>query len=473
MMVPMGGQEMISEGYTITIRADYPNRPGMLGKVASIIGQVGGDIGSIDIVQAGATIVRDFTVRVDDEEHARLVAEAVAALPGVHVHQVTDRILELHRHGKIQIRNRVSLATRQDLAAVYTPGVARVCRTIAREPWRVWDYTIKANAVAIVTDGSAVLGLGDLGPEAALPVMEGKAMLFKEFGGVDAWPICLATKDVDEIVHTVELLAPSFGGINLEDIAAPRCFQILERLERSLDIPVFHDDQDGTAVVVLAALYNALKVVGKRFEELRVVISGAGAAGMACTRMLLQVGVRDIVVVDRAGIIYEGRREDMNPYKEWLAQNTNPRRLKGSLSDAMEGADFFLGLSVGGLLKVDDVRKMNRDPIVFALANPDPEIRPEEAEPYVKVMATGRSDYPNQINNALCFPGLFRGTLDAHARCINAEMKLAAAQAIAAAVKEEELSPEYIIPSIFNREMFQAVAQAVYEAAVRTGVARL
>jgi len=465
---------MISDGYTITVRAEYPNRPGMLGKVASIIGQAGGDIGAIDIVQAGgSTIVRDITVRVDDEEHARLVVQAVAALPQVRVHQVTDRILDLHRGGKIQVGNRVAVATRQDLAAVYTPGVARVCRAIAREPARVWDYTIKANTVAIVTDGSAVLGLGDLGPEAALPVMEGKAMLFKEFGGVDAWPICLATKDVDELVRAVELLAPAFGGVNLEDIAAPRCFQVLERLEGSLDIPVFHDDQDGTAVVVLAALQNALKVVGKRLQDLRVVVSGAGAAGVACTRMLLQVGVKDVLVVDRAGIIYEGRREAMNPYKEWLAHHTNREGRRGTLSEAMEGADFFLGVSVGGILKVEDVRKMNRDPIVFALANPEPEIRPEEAEPYVRVMATGRSDYPNQINNALCFPGLFRGALDARARCINAEMKLAAAQAIAAAVKEEELSPEYIIPSIFNREMFQAVAQAVQEAAVRTGVARL
>ncbi|HXG43044.1 MAG TPA: NAD-dependent malic enzyme [Dehalococcoidia bacterium] len=464
---------MLSDGYTITVRAEYPNRPGMLGKVASIVGQTGGDIGAIDIVQAGgSTIVRDFTIRVGDEEHARLVVQAIAALPDVRVHQVTDRILDLHRGGKILVRNRIALATRQDLAAVYTPGVARVCRAIHRQPEAVWDYTVKGNTVAIVTDGSAVLGLGNLGPEAALPVMEGKAMLFKEFGGVDAWPICLATQEVDEIVRAVRAIAPAFGGINLEDIAAPRCFAVQERLQEELDIPVFHDDQDGTAVVVLAGLRNALKLVGKRLEDLRVVISGAGAAGYACARLLLSLGVREMLVVDRAGIIYEGRDQDMDPYKRWLAQNTNREGRRGSLSDAMEGADFFLGVSVGDLLTAEDLQKMARDPIVFALANPDPEIRPEVAEPYVRVMATGRSDFPNQINNALCFPGLFRGALDARARTINLEMKLAAAEAIAAAVDESELTEEYIVPSIFKREMFQAVAQAVREAAVRTGVAR-
>ncbi len=465
---------MISDGYTITVRAEYPNRPGMLGKVASIVGQTGGDIGAIDIVQAGgSTIVRDFTIRVDDEEHARLVVQAIAALPDVRVHQVTDRILDLHRGGKIMVRNRIALATRQDLAAVYTPGVARVCRHIHRHPDSVWDYTVKANAVAIVTDGSAVLGLGNLGPEAALPVMEGKAMLFKEFGGVDAWPICLASQRVDDIVAAVEAIAPAFGGINLEDIAAPRCFAVQERLQETLDIPVFHDDQDGTAVVVLAGLRNALRLVGKRLEDLRVVISGAGAAGYACARLLHSLGVRQMLVVDRAGIIHAGREQEMDPYKRWLAENTNPEGRRGSLSDAMEGADFFLGLSVGNLLTASDLQKMAPDPIVFALANPDPEIRPEEAEPYVRVMATGRSDFPNQINNALCFPGLFRGALDARARTINLEMKLAAAEAIAAAVDESELSEEYIIPSIFKREMFQAVAQAVREAAIRTGVARV
>lgn len=467
------GEAMTGAGYTITVRAEYPNRPGMLGRVASIIGQTGGDIGSIDIVQAGPTMIRDFTIRVDDEEHARLVVQAISALPQVRVHQVTDRILDLHRGGKITVTNRTPLASRQDLAAIYTPGVARVSRAIARERQLVWEYTIKANAVAIVTDGSAVLGLGNLGAEAALPVMEGKAALFKEFGGIDAWPVCLATQETDEIVRTVELIAPAFGGINLEDISAPRCFQVLERLEASLDIPVFHDDQDGTAVVVLAALRNALKVVGKRLEDLRVVICGAGAAGMACARMLMHAGVREIVAVDHKGIIYEGRKEAMNPYKEWLARHTNPHRLQGPLSKAVEGADFFLGLSVGDILTVEDVKKMAPDPIVFALANPDPEIKPELAEPYVRVMATGRSDYPNQINNALCFPGLFRGALDAHARCINMDMKIAAAEAIAAGVSEDELSPEYIIPSIFRREMHQAVAQAVQEAAIRTGVARL
>jgi malate dehydrogenase (oxaloacetate-decarboxylating) len=465
---------MLGSDYTFTVRVEYPNRPGMLGKVASAIGDAGGDITAVDMVQASAqSIVRDFLVRVMDDEHARRVAHELSSLPDVTVHAVVDRVLDLHRGGKVQVQCRLPVATRQDLSIVYTPGVARVSRAIARFPEAVWELTVKGNSVAIVTDGSAILGLGDLGPEAALPVMEGKAMLFKEFGGVDAWPICLATQDVDEIVRTVKLLAPGFGGVNLEDIAAPRCFEIEARLREELDIPVFHDDQDGTAVVVVAALRNALKLVGKSLEELRVVISGAGAAGVACAKLLLSLGVREMLVVDRLGIIYEGRREAMNPMKEWLAQNTNRERRQGSLSDAMEGADFFLGVSSADLLSVEDIKKMNRDPIVFALANPDPEIRPEAAWPHVRIIATGRSDYANQINNALCFPGLFRGALDARAREINLEMKLAAAEAIAAAVDERELTEEYIVPSIFKREMFQAVAQAVKEAAISTGVARV
>jgi len=365
----------------------------------------------------------------------------------------------------------VPLKTRGDLSAAYTPGVARICQAIHNEPLAVWSLTIKGNTVAVVTDGTAVLGLGDIGPEAALPVMEGKAQLFKEFGGVDAWPICLDTKDTDEIVRTVKAIAPVFGGINLEDIAAPRCFEIEERLKNELDIPVFHDDQHGTAVVVLAGVFNALKIVGKKAEDLRVVLLGAGAAGVACTKILMSVGVKDIIGCDRAGALYKGRTEHMNPVKVWYAENTNPRQVKGTIGDAIEGADLFLGLSGPGLITVDDLKKMNRDPIVFAMANPDPEIGPEEAAPYVRVMATGRSDYPNQINNVLCFPGLFRGLLDAHATTVNEEMKIAAARAIAAAVPERELHEEYIIPSVFNRQVARAVARAVADVAYRTGAA--
>jgi malate dehydrogenase (oxaloacetate-decarboxylating) len=445
----------------------------MLGAIASAVGEAGGDMGGIDIVQVRKeNMVRDFTVAVRDDAHAQSIVHALKAIEGVHVRSVSDPVLLVHLGGKIEMRSKMEISTRQELSAVYTPGVARVCRAIEDDPEAVWNLTIKKNTVAIVTDGTAVLGLGDIGPEAALPVMEGKAMLFKEFGHVDAWPICLATTDVDEIVRTVKALAPGFGGINLEDISAPRCFEIESRLHQELDIPVFHDDQDGTAVVVLAALQNALKIVGKPIEGVRVVISGCGAAGMACARMMLAHGVSEIVAVDRAGILWDGRTENMSSAKEWLAKHTNGGKMKGVLSDAMEGADVFLGVSAAGLLAADDVKKMNRDPIVFALANPDPEINPEEAAPYVRVMATGRSDYPNQINNVLCFPGLFRGALDVQAREINAEMKAAAAEAIAAAVGRNELSEEYIVPSVFNRGMARDVARAVARAAEKTGVAR-
>jgi malate dehydrogenase (oxaloacetate-decarboxylating) len=331
--------------------------------------------------------------------------------------------------------------------------------------------TVKKNTVAVVTDGTAVLGLGDIGPLAALPVMEGKAMLFKEFGQVDAWPICLDTKDVNEIVATVKHIAPVFGGINLEDISAPRCFEIEDRLKEELSIPVFHDDQHGTAVVVLAALMNALKIVKKDMSDLKVVICGVGAAGTACARLFLSVGINRIIGCDEGGIVYRGRKKGMNPVLQGFAENTNPDNLKGTLSDAVEGADFFLGVSRPNLLTADDLKKMNRDPIVFALANPDPEITPDKALPHVRVMATGRSDYPNQVNNVLCFPGLFRGVLDARAREINEPMKVAAAHAIADCVSANELSDEYIIPSVFNRRVFLRVAHAVAEAAYDSGAA--
>lgn len=464
--------EATGGGYSFTIRAQYPNRPGMLGLIASTIGEAGGDIGAVDIVQiSGARMCRDITIAGRDDVHGREIVKKVRALKGVVIRSVSDPLFLMHLGGKIDVHLRVPLKTRSDLSMAYTPGVGRVSMAVHDDPSSVWTLTIKRHTVAVVTDGTAVLGLGDIGPEAALPVMEGKAMLFKEFGGVDAWPICLDTKDPDEIVRTVKLIAPVFGGINLEDISAPRCFEIEDRLKEELDIPVFHDDQHGTAVVVLAGLLNALKIVGKKMEDLRMVLSGVGASGIACTKMLLSVGVKDIVGADRSGIIYKGRKENMNSAKEWFAEATNPRGLKGTIHDAMEGADLFLGLSAPGIITVDDVKKMNRDPIVFAMANPDPEVRPEEALPFVRVMATGRSDYPNQINNVLCFPGLFRGALDARASEINEEMKIAAAHAIASAVSKSELHEEYIIPSVFNKGMQRALARDVANAAYRTGAA--
>jgi len=462
-----------SASYSITLRCHIENRPGMLARLMTAIGDAGGDIGAIDIVRVDRRVmVRDITVNARDDAHAQLIVERARSVPGVTVTNVSDRTFLLHLGGKIEVRGKVPLKTRDDLSMAYTPGVARVCRAIADDRAKVFSLTIKRNSVAVVTDGSAVLGLGDIGPEAALPVMEGKALLFKEFGNVDAFPICLATKDVDEIVETVVRIAPGFGGINLEDISAPRCFEIEERLCEALDIPVFHDDQHGTAVVVLAALINAVKVAGKRLEDLRVVINGAGAAGVACARMLRAAGVPDTIVCDRAGALYPGRPQNMNPIKERLAEETNPRRFTGDVHQALRGADLFLGVSAPGTITPDDLRVMARDPIVFALANPDPEIMPEEAEGLVRVMATGRSNYPNQINNVLCFPGIFRGALDCQARTINEAMKLAAAHAIAGAVAEHELSEEYIVPSVFNRRVAEDVAAAVAEAGYRSGVAR-
>jgi malate dehydrogenase (oxaloacetate-decarboxylating) len=445
----------------------------MLGRIASAIGERGGDIGAIDIVESGSDrIMRDFTVAALNDGIAHEIVEGLRGLKGIEVREVFDRVFLTHTGGKIEIHNKVSVTTRRDLSVVYTPGVARVCRAIARDPDAVWSLTMRRNAVAVVTDGTAVLGLGNIGPEAALPVMEGKSMLFKEFAGVDAWPICLATADVDEIVETVKHIAPGFGGINLEDISAPRCFEVEERLRAELDIPVFHDDQHGTAVVVLAACINALRIVGKKPGGLRVVISGVGAAGRSVAKILLAWGVRNIIGVDEHGIVYRGRPASAgDASKEWFGEHTNKRRLQGGLADAIEGADLFIGVSVPNVLTVAHIKKMARDPIVFALANPEPEIAPELALPHVRVMATGRSDYPNQINNVLCFPGIFRGALDVRARTINEEMKLAAAHAIAACVSRDELNEEYIIPSVFNRSVFSDVAEAVAAAAVATGVA--
>jgi len=462
-----------SPSYSITIRIELLSRPGMLGKVTSAIGKAAGDIGAIDIIGFGKeTIIRDIVVNVANVEIGQRAVDEVKRIKGIRVLNVTDRTYMIHEGGKIEIKNKIPLTTRDDLSMAYTPGVARVCMTIHEDPKRAYDLTIKKNTVAIVTDGTAVLGLGDIGPEAAMPVMEGKAMLFKEFGGVDAFPICLSTKNPEEIISAIKWIAPGFGGINLEDISSPRCFEIEERLKGELDIPVFHDDQHGTAVVVLAGLMNALKLVGKRMEDIRVVVSGLGAAGVASIQLLLSSGAKQIIGCDRSGALYQGRRENMNPVKERMAEQTNPDKIKGPISKAMEGADVFIGLSQSGVIHVRDVKRMAKDPIVFAMANPDPEIMPEEATRHARVIATGRSDYPNQINNVLCFPGLFRGVLDCFAREINQEMLMAAANAIASMVGEEELREDYVIPAVFNRKVPEKVSHEVRETAIRTGAAR-
>lgn len=462
-----------SASHSLTLRVKIQNLPGMLGKLTSTIGEVGGDIGAIDIhgFEKDA-IIRDITVKVRDGAHGENLVNELKKLNGVEVVNVSDRTFLMHLGGKIVVNNKVPLKTRDDLSMAYTPGVARVCMAIHNEPENAYKLTIKRNMVAVVTDGTAVLGLGNIGPEAALPVMEGKAMLFKEFGKVDAFPICLATQDTEEIIKACKNIAPVFGGINLEDISAPRCFEIEQRLKEEMDIPVFHDDQHGTAVVVLAALINSLKIVKKKMGDLKVIVSGVGAAGVACSKILLNAGVKNIIGFDRMGAIYKGRGQNMNYMKDWFAENTNPTEFKGSIEDALEGADLFMGLSGPGTIQAQSLKKMAKDPIVFAMANPIPEVMPEEAAPYVRIMATGRSDYPNQINNVLCFPGIFRGALDCHARDINEEMKLAAAYAIAATVADNELNEDYIIPGVFNPNVATRVAEAVAAAAMKTGVAR-
>jgi malate dehydrogenase (oxaloacetate-decarboxylating) len=385
--------------------------------------------------------------------------------------------MQMHRGGKIEQHNKYPLKTRDDLSMAYTPGVARVCMDIHADRAKAFEYTIKKNTVAVVSDGSAVLGLGNIGPEAAMPVMEGKCMLFKEFAGIDAFPICLDTQDADEIVKAVELMAPTFGGVNLEDISAPRCFEIEDRLKESLDIPIFHDDQHGTAVVTMAALFNALKIVDKPIEELRVLMVGLGAAGVAVTKMMLASGVTHIVGCDRQGAVSTAREDyesgAMSGIKRWYAESSNPEKLSGQPDEVIDGMDLFIGLSGPGIIDAEALGRMNDDAIVFAMANPTPEVMPEDAAPYVRIMATGRSDYPNQINNVLAFPGIFRGALDAGASDITEEMKLAAAKGIAEVVTEDDLAEDYIIPSVFNREVAPKVAAAVVEEAKREGVARL
>jgi malate dehydrogenase (oxaloacetate-decarboxylating) len=470
----------VSAQYSVTIRVELDARQEPLGKLTAAIAEAGGQLQGVDLVPGAGEEgkrVREFTIDAADRPHWERILRAIGSTRGARVLDYVDRTMQMHRGGKIEQHNKYPLKTRDDLSMAYTPGVARVCMDIHADRAKAFEYTIKKNTVAVVSDGSAVLGLGNIGPEAAMPVMEGKCMLFKEFAGVDAFPICLDTQDADEIVRAVELIAPTFGGINLEDISAPRCFEIEDRLKESLDIPVFHDDQHGTAVVTMAALFNALKIVGKPIEELRALVVGLGAAGVAVTKMMLEAGVTDIVGCDRAGAVSTDREDyqsgEMNAAKRWYAEHTNPGKVGGTPAEALAGMDIFIGLSGPGIIVGDDLEKMNDDAIVFAMANPTPEVMPEDAAPHVRIMATGRSDYPNQINNVLCFPGIFRGALDAGAQQITEAMKLAAAKGIAEVVTEDDLAEDYIIPSVFNRDVAPRVAAAVVEEAKRDGVARM
>ncbi len=458
--------------YSIAIDVVLDNVPGVLGKLATNIGEAGGNIYAVDaFVAKGSTVERTIVVNCIDVDHQRTVVDVVAATPGITLVEWYDRTFKMHEGGKIEVLSLCPVGDIDDLSMAYTPGVARVCTAIANDETKADEYTIRKNTVAIVSDGTAVLGLGNIGPKGAMPVMEGKALLFKEFGGVDAFPICLDVSSPEEIVETVIRLAPTFGGINLEDIAAPGAFYVEEELKKHLDIPIFHDDQHGTAVVTLAALENALRITGKRMEDLAIVISGVGAAGVAIGKILLGAGASNIIGVDSQSAVHIGR-DGLNSWKRWFAENTNPQDRSGALSDVIVGADVFIGVSAPDVLTVEDVKAMANDPIVFAMANPDPEIRPELVGDIVRVMGTGRSDYPNQINNVLAFPGIFRGALDARATDITENMKLAAAKAIAESVTDEQLCETFIMPPVFDKSVSMRVAAAVAEAAVADGVVR-
>jgi len=462
-----------SSSYSFTIRVLIPNKPGQFARLATIIGKAGGSLGVVDLITADRNfITRDITIEASSNQHETEIVKKLQRNKSYKIMNVSDRTFLMHLGGKIEVKSKLPIKNRAMLSMAYTPGVARICEAIHENKRKVFTLTIKKNMVAIVSDGTAVLGLGDIGPEAAIPVMEGKAQLFKEFGGVDAFPICLDTKKVDEIIQAVKMIAPVFGGINLEDISSPRCFEIEEKLKQELDIPVFHDDQHGTAVVVLAALMNALKIVKKEMKKIKVVVMGVGAAGVACTKIFKRAGIKNIIGCDRSGIIYRGRTENMNPIKEWYANVTNPNNISGGIKEALKEADVFLGVSGPGLVTSKDLSRMNKHAIVFALANPTPEIMPEDAWKVAEIVATGRSDYPNQINNVLCFPGLFHGALQVRAQEINDTMKIAAAKAISNIVKSDELSREYIIPSVFNPNVARVVSKAVMTAAIKTGVAR-
>lgn len=457
---------MASLNHTVAIRTIIHNDSENLGHITQAISRAGAQIGAIDLIRVnGDEVIRDISVNACDENHIEKITKKLNAIDGVDVRFISDRTFLMHLSGKIEVQSKHPVAHRDDLSMAYTPGVAKVCNHIHENPMTSFNLTIRKNTVAVVSDGSAVLGLGNIGPEAAMPVMEGKAMLFKEFGGVDAFPICLSTQDPEEIIAIVKALEPTFGGVNLEDIAAPQCFEIERRLKEELDIPVFHDDQHGTAAVVIAGMINSLKLVNKQAESIKVVISGVGAAGTACKDMLLAMGVTNIIGIDRQGIISRGR-DGLNSAKEKFAETTNPDNETGSLADAMHDADVFIGVSAPKLLSTKHLKTMAKDPIVFAMANPTPEIMPEEAKGHAAIIATGRSDYPNQINNLLAFPGIFRGALDAHARTITNDMLVAAAYAIAGVIDEDELSCEYIIPSVFNKQVMKAVSRAV-KAAVK------
>ena len=467
------GKPSTSAQYKMTARLEYPHAPGWIARIASAIGEAGGVIHAVDLVDISHDMsIRDYSIEASSIAHARRIVADIKALEGVDFHFVSDDTMLLHGGGKLEIASKVPLKTRGDLSMAYTPGVARVCRAIHEEYDRSFNLTIRKNCIAVVSDGSAVLGLGNVGAAAAMPVMEGKAILFKEFGDVDAFPLCIATQDTDEIVRFCEQIAPTFGGINLEDISAPRCFEIEARLRESVDVPVFHDDQHGTAVVILAALINALKVVDKRAEDIKVVVSGAGAAGVACAKLLHDYGVRNLIVLDSQGAIHGDRDVGENEAKQWLAVYTNPNGEQGGLSQVIPGADLFIGVSAPGVITRADIARMAEAPMVFALSNPDPEVRPEMVQDIVAVMATGRSDFPNQINNVLAFPGIFRGALDARATDINEAMKRAAAEAIAALVPDSQLCAEYVVPSVLNRRVSRRVAAAVSFTAQRTNVGR-
>ncbi len=450
-----------SVSYSITVRLEVAAHGRAVSELTRAVEQTGGVVTALDVTAAGHDRLRvDVTCAARDSAHAEQIVAALGAIDGVTLHKVSDRTFLMHLGGKIEMQSKVPLRTRDELSMAYTPGVARVALAIAANPADVRRLTIKRNSVAVVTDGSAVLGLGNIGPYAALPVMEGKAALFKRFAGIDAWPICLDTQDTGEIVRTVQAIAPGWGGINLEDISAPRCFEVERRLRDLLDIPVFHDDQHGTAIVVLAALTNALRVVGKQISGVKVAMAGAGAAGTAVLRLLLLSGAKDVVVCDDKGAVHLGR-PGLDESLRWIAENTNPGGYAGDLRGALRGADVFIGLSVPNILTGGDIAAMNGQAIVFALANPVPEVDPEAAREHAAVVATGRSDYPNQINNVLAFPGVFRGLLDAQSRTVTDHMLLAAAQALADVVSADELGPNYIIPSVFHADVAPAVAAAV------------
>ncbi|MFC6334355.1 NAD-dependent malic enzyme [Paenibacillus septentrionalis] len=456
---------------TIIFRIEMDKQQASFGEVATAVNQAGGDIIAVDIIRSSKDItVRDLTVKLNVEVHSK-VTNHIRSLAGVKLIHESDSTFLAHLGGKLQVTPKMPIKNREDLSKVYTPGVARVCMAIHEDPSKAFTLTVKRNTVAVITDGSAVLGLGNIGPEAAMPVMEGKAMLFKQFADVDAFPICLKTQDTEEIIQIIKSISPTFGGINLEDIASPRCFEIERRLQQELDIPVFHDDQHGTAVVILAGLLNALRLVGKSIDAIKVVVCGVGAAGTACIDMLLAAGIKQLIAVDKCGALVAGNTYD-HPTLERIASITNPEKQEGTVSEVIKGADVFIGVSAPGVITIEDVKQMASDAIVFAMANPEPEIDPDLAEDHVRVLATGRSDYPNQINNVLCFPGIFRGALDCRAAEINEAMKLAAAKAIASIVTEEELNEQYIIPSIFNEKVVQQVRTAVIAAAIQTGIAK-